>query len=87
MATGLRPHEELAKIDVLGLMTEQSVADYAVVIIKDNRSIFTAQPTSHSLCKLRDAHAVAMTFVANELRVQWREQFGVRWKGKAKAHR
>src|SRR6266404_3389832 len=60
-------HKELPQVNRVGMLTEQRIGNDLFSIFKNNPCVFASQPAPHSLLEFRDAHAIAMSLVANQL--------------------
>jgi hypothetical protein len=69
--------EKLSQVNLLWLLSKESVSDHLSGILEKHRSILAREPAADSLLKLRDVHAITMPLVPNELVIQFRQPWAV----------
>jgi len=79
-------NEELPEVDLIGLLSKQSIRQNLIVGFVEHGSILARNPTPHPLLQLRDAHPVAMPLILDQLMVQYRKLWAIIWSCGSKGH-
>ncbi len=79
--------EKLPQINFLRLLAIQGIRDNCPVVFKNHRGVFGRQPAAHPLFQFGNGHIpIPMTFVVEQLMIQFREQGGIIDYGAAEVH-
>ena len=78
--------EELAEINLLGLLPIEDVGDDLPALLEQNRRVLAGQLVPHPLLQLGNGHPIAVSLVTNQLVVEFRERRAVISRGASVGH-
>jgi hypothetical protein len=80
------PHEDLPQVNVVSIPSKQGVSDDFPALLDDRGLIFPSEPVRHALCELGNRHRVSMSFIADELRVEYPQSLCILNRRRPKLH-